>query len=227
MEKESAQQQGSGGRAPWNVVRVGISNKVTTIPSEAFRDCHALKEVRVPATVQKIDKRAFEGCMALSKFRISSKTKASSSSTSTSSVLQFIGPRAFSACSSLTGIRIPAGVTTTGRGTFEDCYKLKKAEFAAASHDGNGCLLSSIHGYAFMHCHALESIAIPSTVRLIGDSAFENCVNLKRVDFLLTTATTTPSSSSSSSSSSSLLNIGESAFQDCTSLTLAWIFQTL
>ena len=84
---------------------------------------------------------------------------------------------AFSECSSLKSIEIPASVESIGEYAFYYCYSLETVTFA------EGSKLKSIGENAF-NCTALTGIEIPSSVETIGDYAFiANGVNV--VDALI------------------------------------------
>ena len=108
---------------------------------------------------------------------------------------QIIGPDAFSGCTNLTSITIPASVTSIGDFAFQSCTRLATVTFAEDSQ------LESISEYAFYGCRALQSIEIPASVTSIGNSAFDGCRNLTEI--------TLPAS---------VTSIGNSAFRSCSSL---------
>ena len=139
-----------------------------------------------------------------------------------------IGDDAFSSCSGLTSITIPAGVTNIGSGAFNGCTNL--TDFRV--HNGNqsyvvsGDILynrdmttlisyfgsktyvyipygvTSIATGVFYGCTGLTFIDMPDSVISIGDSAFSNCSNL--------TSIVIPNS---------VISIGEWAFYNCSNLT--------
>ena len=113
---------------------------------------------------------------------------------------------AFSGCSGLTSIEIPASVTSIGNGAFYGCSSLETISVA----DGNtvydsrgncnaiiekatnkllyGCKntvipdnVTSIDYVAFRDCTGLESITIPASVTSIYDDAFRGCTGLASV----------------------------------------------
>ena len=103
-----------------------------------------------------------------------------------------IGERAFSGCSALTSVSMPA-VTTIGNYAFSGCSALTSADMPE---------VTTIGGYAFYNCSALTSADMPEATT-IGPSAFYNCSALTSAD--MPEATT----------------IGPSAFYNCSALTSA------
>lgn len=82
---------------------------------------------------------------------------------------------AFSGCTSLESIFIPANVKIIGSGAFEGCTNLKKVTFAENSH------LTNIGSGAFSECSSLASITIPENVTTIGSAAFRNCASIENI----------------------------------------------
>ena len=105
-----------------------------------------------------------------------------------------IGSYAFQNCSNLASIYIPAGVTTIGEGAFDYCSKLTSITIPDS--------VTSIGAAAFYYCSNLASIYIPAGVTSIEPSAFYYCSNLASI--------TIPDS---------VTSIGTAAFYHCDSLT--------
>ena len=89
-----------------------------------------------------------------------------------------IGDYAFYYCSSLTYVDIPNGVTSIGYGAFSDCSSLVSVDIP----DG----VKSIGGDAFSYCSSLESVTLGSGVETIGDYAFSDCSSLAEINSLAT-----------------------------------------
>jgi hypothetical protein len=88
--------------------------------------------------------------------------------------LTSISSFAFYACTALTAITIPDGVTTISDNAFYGCYNLT----AITIPDG----VTTIDDYAFYRCSKLESITLPVSVTRVGYSAFRNCSMLTEVN---------------------------------------------
>ena len=87
-----------------------------------------------------------------------------------------IGDDAFSECSALTEVTIPASVTSVGSSVFNGCSSLTQATI------GDG--LTEISTFMFTNCSALEKLVIGKGVTKIGSFAFANCSNLKEITVL-------------------------------------------
>ena len=91
-------------------------------------------------------------------------------------LVTMIGEQAFSGCSALTEVTIPASVTSVGSGVFNGCSSLTQATI------GDG--LTEISMFMFTNCSALEKLVIGKGVTIIESFAFANCSNLKEITVL-------------------------------------------
>lgn len=187
--------------------------RLNTIDKSAFAGCTSLTSVIIPAGVENIETSAFKNCISLASvhFEDASILKNIKGDYHDSGY-DYISNGAFSGCSALTSIEIPASVETIGIAAFKDCSSLQSVIFQPGSllriiDSGQSC--TGGHG-AFMNCTSLSSIEIPANVETIGSAAFEGCKSLQTVTF---------------AKGSQLKIIGgdspykHGAFQDCTKLT--------
>ena len=140
-----------------------------------------------------------------------------------------IGEWAFEHCTSLTSITIPNSVTSIGDGAFNGCTSLTSVAI--------GDSVTSIGDDAFYFCTSLESITIPNSVTSIGSCTFKDCTSLTTInvdsnnkyyssangvlfDKNKTELIQYPIGKTSTSYSipNSVTNIGDEAFECCTSL---------
>ena len=177
----------------------------------AFSDCTQLTAIEIPASVVTIKAAAFKGCTSLTTVTFESNSKlttieggySSSSSSSSSSPRYYYG--AFSDCSKLAAIEIPASVVTIGATAFKGCSSLATVTFESGSKlttIGGGYYYSSSRYYygAFSDCSKLAAIEIPASVETIQDCAFSQCTALEKIEF---------------GENSMLKTIGQMAFYEC------------
>ena len=94
---------------------VKIPANVTMIGESAFKDCSSLTSVDIPASVETIEASAFKGCSSLTAvtFEKDSQLKAIGGG--------YYNTGAFSDCTALTSIEIPASVETIEASAFKGC----------------------------------------------------------------------------------------------------------
>ena len=158
---------------------------VTVIGASAFYGSK-LASITIPASVNRIDVRAFWDCTELASITVEegnavyhsaanclikteSKTLIVGSKNAvipSDGSVEIIGDFAFYGQSSLRTIAIPASVTTLNISAFHGCSGLNSVDFAEDSH------LTTIGSWAFCACSSLTSISIPSSVTSIEERAF-------------------------------------------------------
>ena len=224
-----------------------LGEDITSIGSYAFSHCWQLPSFTIPASVTSIGNNAFYGCLSLTKVELNSNaivSKDYDSNLGLSSIfgrqvkgyvlcenITRIGNYAFSGCSNLPSITIPASVTSIGDNAFDYCTQLAqvivpnignwcKIEFSSSSSNPLSYAhhlyqdedtevtelvipddITSIGDYAFYGCSALTSVTIGNNVESIGASAFSGCSKLSSI--------TIPAS---------VTSIGNNAFKNCTQL---------
>jgi len=140
--------------------KVVLSNRVTTIGKEAFKDCKMLEDVVILGAVTEIGDEAFCGCNKLK-------------SISFGNFLLSIGKYSFAQCYSLTDVSLPDTVTSIGNCAFSQCTSLKNFEFSQN--------ITIIGEAAFQKCTELEKIVIPDGISCISERAFSECSGLQSV----------------------------------------------
>lgn len=101
---------------------------------------------------------------------------------------------AFLECSSLQKVTIGENVASIGASVFSKCTSLKKVEMQTTK-------LKNVEMRAFAECTSLTGIALPKSVRIIGEDAFYGCRSMETF--------TIPAG---------VKNIEDSAFYGCSSL---------
>ncbi|MBQ8341371.1 MAG: leucine-rich repeat domain-containing protein [Clostridia bacterium] len=185
-----------------NAVRVPASLRTVAVTAGnwiadyAFEGCASLTAITVPANATKIGGRAFFGCENLC-------------SVSLPVGLQSIGGQSFEGCGALTAITVPDHVREIGYGAFADCSALMTITLPFVGNTANSADASHF-GYIFGAALPEEnSTCVPaslSTVIIKGGTAvagraFYGCSNVTELVL-----------------PQSLLTVGNSAFEGCTSL---------
>ncbi len=194
-----------------------LEKGITSIATNAFRECTGLTSITIPDGVTEIENWAFAGCTRLANITIPN------------SVIS-IGVSAFYDCASLTGIIVadknPAYSSVDGvlfdktqstlltypAGKQEKSYVIPDSVISIGNKAFRGCIglteitipnsVTSIESAAFEDCTGLTEIAIPNSVTSIVGPAFRGCTGLTRV--------TIPDS---------VTKIENETFRTCTSLT--------
>ena len=184
-----------------NLTSVSIPNGVTSIGEYAFYRCTSLASITIPNGVTSIERETFQYCYSLTSVIIPNGVTS-------------IGESAFSDCSGLTSISIPNSVTSIESRAFYNVPNIvyfgtytEYAPWGARSMNGfvEGYLVyADATKETLLACSssAKGTVAIPSSVTSIGNSAFYGCYNL--------TSITIPNS---------VTSIEKHAFQGCRGLT--------
>lgn len=132
--------------------RAVIPEGVKVIDHKAFAGSK-IREVIMPDTVESISLKAFVDCKNLKKVRFSQK-------------LKLIGSDAFFGCGSLTEADLPDSLRTIKDEAFEKCCNLKIRKLPDN--------LQGVSDCAFMGCSFAEEIALPASVKHIGNLNLTN-----------------------------------------------------
>ncbi len=164
---------------PASVSYQGTEYPVTLIEASAFCYCLDLTDVVIPNSVKYIGFAAFYVCLNLTNVTMSDSVTT-------------IDGYAFSNCGSLKNITIPESVTSIGPYAFQ-CVGLKSVKIYCEEIGSWFSGMTSIEelvlgdkvkhicNRAFYFSYKLNDINIPASVVSIGDSAFADCSNLKKV----------------------------------------------
>ncbi len=183
-----------------------IPSTVKEIDNYAFRGFSALESMDIPQGVEIIKYKTFADCENLKKVNFEP-----------NAVLSSVVESAFSNCTSLESIDLPASVRSIGSYAFEGCRGLKSITLPdSVKQFGKermfkGCYLlqsvelpkgvTEIGRETFQDCWSLASASLPEGVKTIKEDAFSKCGKLKTIN-----------------SPSTLSTIEERAFYLCTSL---------
>lgn len=174
--------------APWyefreQIIRVNISDKVTSIGNFAFYGCKNLVSVYIPNSVKTIGSYAFASCNRLTSVQMSGSATyigdgAFYSCYALESIrlpygLTHLGSQAFYRCESLKSVYVPSDVRSMGDSVFAYCKSLVRAEIYAR--------IGELPAWTFYGCSQLTEVYLPETVKDIENNGFKKCDSLTTV----------------------------------------------
>lgn len=203
------------------LTRVVIPDSVTIIEDHCFRVCTSLSSVVLSKNLVEIGLSDFEGCVSLQYIDIPSSVKKIYSWAFWGSGLleihvpdsvEYIGERAFAACSDLKTVTLGKGVKTVEHNAIYETPSLESVIVSTdnpyLTSDEKGILynkdktviikypdgareenvilpesLVSVGRNAFAYNKNIVSVILPDGVKDIGIDAFINCRNLRNIDF--------------------------------------------
>ncbi len=191
-----------------NLKEINLPKSITLIDAFAFRNCSRLDNISLPDTIEKIGEGAFydtahynnpdnwqsgllyiNNCLIRADKGITGKYQVNNGTT-------LIADGAFSGCTKVTSISLPASAINIGTAAFSDCTSLSSInlpEKITHISDKMFCNCTSLSGFtfgknirsigegAFSGCTGFTSITIPSTITKIKSAAFGSCTNLYRI----------------------------------------------
>ena len=212
-----------------NLTYVTIPNSVTNIGTNAFLGCSSLTSVTIPNGVTSIGDDAFESCAGLEGVFFQGNAPMANATV-------FAGDNNVTVCYlpgtsgwSSTFAGLPTVLLWFTYTTNNDAITITGyppiGREATIPSTINGLPVTSIGDSAFDECLNLTSVSIPDSVTNIGDSAFSGCTSLTAITIgsgvasIGTNAFLDCSSMASIVLPNSLSSIGDSAFDGCVSLT--------
>ncbi len=123
----------------------GVTYKITSIGSGAFKNNTKVKKVTIGKNVTRIGKQAFSGCKKLKTVVIGEN-------------VSVISQKAFYKCGSLTSITIPKKVKSIGKNAFASCKKLKHINIKTTK-----LTKSSVGSNAFKGISAKAVVKVPKS----------------------------------------------------------------
>lgn len=204
---------------------------LTNVPVKAIDDyefdgCTGLQEIVLPVGLEMIGKASFRNCSNLETIVLPETMKT-------------IGEAAFDACAKLPSINIPNSIETLDKGAFGGCKSLKEISITNPKIVLGASVFESCENLeqislpegiteipaSFLAQTGITSIKVPSTVKIIKQSAFNLTLNLKEIDLTGCTGLTTLESSAFAQSSiatiklpNSLTTIKNNCFDTCMGL---------
>lgn len=175
---------GEGCLSSTYIQSIQLNDQVKMIPGTMFSRCTKLAAIDIPANVVEIGSSAFSGCEKLATVTMGDKVKK-------------IGGTAFSGCTSLENMTISPNIEEIGRDAFASVYYygtvMSDIPWVAKLPNEGGVLYISKVAYkhldgtdlkikegtvsladGFVNAKGLNSITLPSTLRILGKECFKN-----------------------------------------------------
>lgn len=173
-----------------DIREISLPGTIKNIANWTFYNCNNLQTVKLGEGISYVSFRMFDNCTALKNVSLPNS-------------LQKIGSYAFYNCSSLTSVNIPSSVTTIGYCCFNGCDKLSTIKVSPANpyFSTDGKAIFNKDKTVLYTAIPVTSYNIPSTVRKLGSSAFNDQKDM--------TSATLPEG---------LVSIGSYAFSGCSKL---------
>lgn len=140
---------------------------------------------------------------------------------------------AFAGCNDITSVNIPNSVTLLGESSFSGCRSLTKINVALENQnysDIDGVLFDKTQNTLIQYpCGRHGTYTVPSSVKYIGEGAFEYCINLTSITIpnsvieIKDYAFYECSNLNSITIPNSTISIGHSAWRNCTNLNFVII----
>lgn len=165
-----------------SLTSIDLSN-IVTLQTETFRGCSNLTSVGDTSKLVNIGNGAFYGCTNLSSINLSN--------------VQLIGGSyAFLKCSKVKdfiNLSIPNLTGTLGSCAFGTCTQIKNVvNLGSITQYGENGSWATSGGDPFYGCSSLETVTIPATVTVLGDTSNHDAKTIKWVKLLCTQVPTVP-----------------------------------
>lgn len=171
-----------------NFATLFVPSSMTSIPDSMFEGT-AIADIKFPAHVEAVGKRAFAACQQLAGVEIPATITAigdeafAESNAITSLIKEFTMPAAmteipnslFAGCVGLTTLKIGKSVNAIKGYAFDGCKMLANIVYADGQTGVNlPSTLTSIEAYAFRGCNAVGTLVLPEALASLPSYAFEN-----------------------------------------------------
>ncbi len=163
------------------VTEIDLHSDITKVGEGAFKGCTALKEVKDTKSLESIGASAFEGCISFEEFKLPDN-------------ITVVPERCFFGATALKEVKAHSNLKSVAKDAFtgtawEDAQADGPLNFGRVLYSNKGDVVdivvpegvSIIEKYAFIGNDAMESLTLGYDVEEIGEFAFQNCVNLKKV----------------------------------------------
>ena len=147
-----------------------VPSIVHTIKAHAFKDCDGLTSVRIPASVCRIEKLAFNECCNLEYLSVEEGNPCYDSRENCCAIIETASGTLIRGCINTV---IPEGVKRIGEWAFDSTRGLESIIIPSS--------VKVIDDWAFCCCLDLGEIYLPESLEIIGKAAFFECYSIKRI----------------------------------------------
>jgi len=146
-----------------SLVRDELPEGLLRLEASAFKHCHSLREIVIPASVEFIGNDIFRCSKSLQRVVFAL----------TSTIVE-LGSGMFSKCSNLRFVTLPHNVRSIPRWCFMNCTSLTDIRIPVSVEVIEECAFAG---------SAIQSIVMLENIHQIDRAAFQNCLSLKKVTF--------------------------------------------
>jgi uncharacterized repeat protein (TIGR02543 family) len=125
--------------------------------------------------------------------------------------------------SGIVKVTIPNSVVIMGNYVFEDCYDLKEVTFgtgilSTGYNSKEGTASTQTSARMFSGCTSLEKVVLHDKMTILNGYTFENCYNLKTIQYLNTSTNKIVGAENEVTLPTSLVKLNSTEFKNCSSL---------
>ena len=154
----------------YGLTSVTIPYRVTSIGELSFFSCRALTSIVIPSSVTDIYYNSFAGCFYMEQMIVDSSNTVYDSRNGCNAIIETATEKLVAGCQNT---QIPYGIKTIGRRAFEGRWYMQEMAIPET--------VTTIEEGAFEWCFALNYITLPTSVSFIGKDAFYKCDSLTSV----------------------------------------------
>ncbi len=148
-----------------------VSEGIERIGRRAFNGCLNLTDISIPSTLVFWDEDLFEFCSSLRSITVAEQNETYDSRDNCNAIIETGENKLVFGC---TGTLIPASVTTIGQYAFNGCCQLLERIVIPEG-------VKRIERWAFSQCVNLKEISLPVSLEVMGYGIFQDCMSLESI----------------------------------------------